>query len=154
MPCQKCIANPGYHSFINFGSLGSTKLFYTAPAKTEDTNKDGTKLANITLHLKEETERSPWIWVLDCANMGLHQYTELSFNLGLLDVLVENRTLEEVWILHPNTWVRGVYSFFQMISCAPILKKTQFIEGSGLELLNRLEPKGLDMTTIHWLLKQ
>jgi len=154
MPCDKCAAKPGYHSFVKFGSLGSANLFYTAPAKTEDLNKDGTKLANITIHVKEETTNTPWIWVLDCSNMGLEHYTEVSFNLGLLDLLASSPTLQEIWVVKPNVWIRGVYTFFQMISSAPILKKTHFIDGSYLELTHEYGSKGLDAKTIRWLLKQ
>ena len=105
MPCVKCINNPDYHSFKKFGKLQDKNLFYTAPAKTDDYNEDGTKLTNIKIHVKEDTLNNPWIWVLDCQKMRLVHYTEMSFNIGLLQLLNVTETLDSVWIMNPNIWI-------------------------------------------------
>jgi hypothetical protein len=38
---------------VNFGNVNGIKLYYTAPAKTADFNEDGTKLANMSIHVSE-----------------------------------------------------------------------------------------------------
>ena len=130
MPCLKCVLNPDYHSFKKFGKIQEKNLFYTAPAKTEDYNEDGTKLENIKTHVKEETAGQPWIWVLDCANMGLVNYTEMSFNIGLLELLGTTNTLDSVWIINPNIWIRTTISFLQTFYSSPILNKITYLDGS------------------------
>jgi len=111
MPCQKCITKPGYHSFVKFGEIKGANLFYTSPAKTEDYNIDGTKLANIKIHVETDIAQTPWIWVLDCANMGFAHYTEISFNIGLLNLLASDKYIQAIWIIRPNIWVSGVITF-------------------------------------------
>ena len=154
MPCQKCLEKPNYHSFMNFGSMGDTQLFYTAPAKTEDLNEDGTKLANITIHVNEETSGSPWIWVLDCENMGFKHYTDVSFNIGLLDLLSKSPTLKEVWIVRSNFWVQAVHTFFQKISSAKIVQNVKYVDGTLLERMMKLESMGLSGEEMNWLIRQ
>lgn len=167
MPCPKCAITPGYHSFISMGLLprsgssnglllrssssnGST-LFYTAPAKTADFNEDGTKLANIKIHVSEEC-REPWIWVVDCGDMGLAHYTDFSFNWGLLGLLAADVMLQEIWIVRPNVWIRGVIAVLQTFSSAPILGRIKYFDGSPLELDGLLCAEGMEASMRHWLI--
>ena len=152
MPCAKCSAKPGYHSFIKFAKIGNTTLFYTAPAATEDFNEDGTKLANIKLHVDEETAVGPWIWVVDCANMELQHYTEFSFNTGLLSLLNDDPRLKEVWIVRPNIWIRTTIGFLQNFSSAKILGSIRWFDGSNLELYTELLKADLGIDKARWLI--
>ena len=154
MPCLKCLEKPDYHSFKKFGMLQNKSIFYTAPAKTDDYNEDGTKLANIKIHVKEDTEGKPWVWVLDCKNMGLANYTEMSFNIGLLQLLGETNTLDNVWIINPNIWIRTTIVFLQTFYNSPILTRIQYLDGSNREISNILTTAGLTEESIAWLLKQ
>uniref|UniRef100_A0A6C0DVL2 CRAL-TRIO domain-containing protein n=1 Tax=viral metagenome TaxID=1070528 RepID=A0A6C0DVL2_9ZZZZ len=154
MPCAKCITKPGYHNFVKFAKVGDADLFYTAPAKTEDFNEDGTKLASIKLHVKEEASSGPWIWVMDCADMQLKHYTEFSFNLGLLSLLNEDPLLKEVWIVRPNIWIRTTIGFLQTFSSAAILRSIKWFDGSNLEIHADLATTGLADSKIHWLISQ
>jgi len=154
MPCAKCLATPGYHNFVNFAELNGTKLFYTAPAKTQDFNEDGTKLANIKIHIAEEAKQKPWIWVLDCGNMAFHHYTEVSFNIGILDVLANDPYLKEIWIMQPNMWIYGVHGFFKTFSSASILNRVSYFDGSTLELLESFQKTGLKGAATQWLVSQ
>jgi hypothetical protein len=155
MPCPKCLEKPNYHSFTVFGKLDdTTSLFYTSPAKTEDFNEDGTKLANIATHIQEETEGTPWIWVLDCGNMSWNHYTEVSFNFGLLKLLVESTTLQAIWIVRPNMWIRGVHSLLQFLSDEPILDTIVYIEGDTIEQKKQYQQIGVEPHSIDWILSQ
>jgi hypothetical protein len=122
MPCPKCVIKPGYHDFHHIGK----GRYYTSPAKTEDLNEDGTKLQNIKIHIDEI--QGPWIWILDCGDMGLQHYTELGFNLGLLQILAEAPGLQEIWIVRPNIWIQGVIGCLSLVSSAPILNKVTYYE--------------------------
>jgi hypothetical protein len=126
MPCEKCIKKPGYHSFTNFGSLNKMNLFYTAPAKTEDLDTDGTKLELIKLHMTEDTQGDPWIWVLDCANMTFRHYMDFSFTYGLLNHLASDNNIQGVCIINSNFWIRSTHTILNSISRAEILKNDVF----------------------------
>jgi hypothetical protein len=154
MPCPKCLKNPGYHSFVKFGNINGVNLFYTAPSKTADYDKDGTKLTNINIHIEEETNGAPWIWVLDCINMGIKHYTDVNFNTNLLKLLAKNSNIREVWIIHSNVWIRGVHSFFSVFSKANLLLKVSYFDGSKLDLMEKFMAKGLAPSTVEWLLAQ
>lgn len=157
MPCPKCTVTPGYHSFISMGLLlrsssSSCRLFYTAPAKTADFNEDGTKLANIKIHVSEECSGAPWIWIVDCGGMGFAHYTEFSFNWGLLGLLAADLTLQEIWIVRPNVWIRGVIAVLQTFSSAPLLGRIKYFDGSDLEVDGLLCAEGMDAPMRHWLI--
>ena len=149
MPCPKCLVKPGYHSFIRMGTLSGRNLFYTAPAKTADFNEDGTKLANIKIHVSEDCSGAPWIWVVDCDDMGLAHYTEFSFNWGLLGLLAADLTLQEIWIVRPNVWIRGVVAVLQMFSSALILGRIKYFEG---DLDGLLKAEGMQLSMRQWLI--
>jgi hypothetical protein len=154
MPCKKCQELPGYHSFQKFGMMKNANLFYTSPAKAGDRNEDGAMLANIKLHIKEDTEQKPWIWVLDCGNMKVKHYTDMAFNIKLLKIISKDPNLQGIWILRPNVWIRTTASFLKTISPAKILKNTRYFEETGLELLCKLQEHSLENSSIQWLLKQ
>jgi len=154
MPCLKCVATPGYHSFTKFGKIGDANLFYTAPAKTLDFDEDGTKLANIKIHIKEDTEDAPWIWVVDCANMTASHYTEISFNLGLLGTLSADKNLKEIWIIRPNIWITATVAFLRPFSSSPVLHGIQYYDGNKIELYSSMKMKKMEGSYIQWLMHQ
>jgi len=149
MECSKCIVNPGYHTFVRFGDVNDIALIYTAPAKSSDFNEDGTKLENIRRHINHYN--MPWIWVFDCKGMGFNHYTELSFNLGLLDILSKNAFLQGVWILRPTIWIQGTIMLLRSISPAPLLQRIQYIDGSPIEIITKIKSQGVAEEYMEWL---
>lgn len=155
MPCPKCTAKPGYHSYKKIASLKGLNLFYTSPAKTEDFDEDGTKLTNVKTHIKEDTAGKPWIWIMDCANMELKHYAEVNFTTGLLTALANDTNLKEVWVVRPNIWIRSTVAFFKTVSSAQILNNISYYEGeTNMDLYEALKATGLDEKAIHWIIAQ
>jgi hypothetical protein len=152
--CQKCLTEKDFHSFIKFGAVSSSALFYTAPAKARDNNKDGTKLANMKLHIQNDTEGKPWIWVVDCANMKMTHYTEMSFNVQLMTLLSHEPTLQEVWVLRPNAWIKTTTAILKKMSKTNVFNKLKYFEGSNIDIFNKLQTSGLDSNTLRWLIEQ
>ena len=150
MPCPKCALEPGYHRFQKFAQIGGTDLFYSAPPKTD--TLDETRLDNFRLHLKEDTQHRPWIWIVDCTEMQLKHYTEVSFNIGLLQLLANNPNLREIWVIQPNIWVRTTISFLRSFSSAKILENITYIDRTRLE--RTLRERGVNDASIAWLLNQ
>jgi len=154
MPCPKCQVKADYHNFLKFASINETTLFYTSPAKTDDFNEDGTKLANFKIHIQEETTGKPWIWVVDCGKMEYKHFTEFSFNMGLFDLLSKDPNLEAVWIIRSNTWINTIISFLRTISSARFIHNIRYFDQTGMELYEALKKTSLDDSAIHWLIAQ
>jgi hypothetical protein len=154
MPCPKCELQPGYHSFKHIGEANQVSVFYTNPEKSKDKDEEGTKLEHVTIHVQEGANGKPWIWVLDCGTMTIADYTEVSFNYGIYNLVTSDPYLQEVWIIRPNIWIRSTIGFFQTFSYSKILQNISYIEGSNLEQLEFLETKGVNKNGIHWLIHQ
>jgi hypothetical protein len=151
--CQKCLIEKDFHSFVKFGTVNTSALFYTAPAKAKDTNKDGTKLSNMKLHIQSDTEGKPWIWVVDCANMKMAHYTEMSFNIQLMNLLSHEPSLQEVWVLRPNSWIKSTAGLLKGMN-RTIFNKLKYFEGSTPEIFTKLQASGIDVKTLLWLIEQ
>ena len=152
MKCQKCIAHPGFHIFIKFATVNDIMFIYSAPSKSLDSNKDGTKLENIRIHIDEF--KGPWIWVWDFGGMGYKDYTDFSFNMSLFNTLAKNKYLQEIWITRSNIWIQGVISFFKTISSEPLLQRIKFMDGSPFEIYQAFRKEGMDAEHIKWLLNE
>jgi hypothetical protein len=91
---------------------------------------------------------------MDCGNMTMANYTEMTFNAGIVHFISADETLEEVWIVRSNVWIRTTIAFFQAFSTAKIFERISYIDGSPLEQLEILQKKGVDTHTANWLLQQ
>jgi hypothetical protein len=136
MSCKKCLINPNFHSFVNFGRIASTNLFYTSPARSMDYNKDGTKLENFKCHL-QDTNGAPWIWVIDCNGMGVKDYTD---------------TLISILFINPNTWVKTTVGACKKMFKSSIFDRVQYCEGSPIELFLMYEKLNIPPASIKWLI--
>lgn len=157
MSCQKCLIDPKFHSFAKIGQLHTANLFYTAPAKAKDMNNDGSKFANMQLHIQNDTEGKPWIWIVDCANMNMSHFTEMSFNLKFMKLLSQDATLKEVWIMRPNTWIKTTTGLLKNLNKGNVLNvfnSVKYIDGSNIEIFNTLQKYGLAVNTLSWLISQ
>jgi hypothetical protein len=158
MSCPKCLKQPQFHSFSKCGQLqknnSTINLFYSSLAKSSDTNADGTMLQNIIIHMSEDTQHKPWIWVLNCENMGLKEYTNIYFSVGLLKYLSKDQNLQDIWLINSNLWIQTTYRILNSMSDSKFLKQIKMIDGSILEKLDILKKIGLDTKTAHWLVAQ
>lgn len=153
MPCNKCKTNPNYHSFVRITNIDDTDVFYSSISKCQDSNEDGTKFKNIKIHVDEETTR-PWIWVIDFANMEMKHYTDPSFNNGMFEMISNNDAIKEIWFFRSNIWIRTTIALFKKISNNKILNNIYFFDETGLELLDKLQKKSLNIRSIQWLMSQ
>jgi hypothetical protein len=152
MSCKKCLIDPNFHSFVNFGTIGTTRLFYTAPARSLDYNKDGTKLENFKRHLLD-TKGEPWIWVMDCNGMTVKDYTDINFTMEFLKTLSANyaNTLKSVLIIKPNVWIKTSINTCKNMFKTSIFDKIQYCEGSPIELFLFYEKLGISAGALKWL---
>ena len=153
MSCKKCLVNPNFHSFVKFGKIASTNLFYTSPARSMDYNNDGTKLENFKLHLRD-TNGAPWIWVIDCNGMTVKDYTDLNFTIDLLKALSKDYTdsLISIMFINPNTWVKTTVGACKKMFKSGIFDRVKYCEGSPIELFLMYEKLNIPPVSIKWLI--
>lgn len=154
MPCPKCLEKPGFHSFSFCGQFQNANLFFSSLAKSSDTNTDGTMLQNIIIHMTEDTKNKPWIWVLNCENMGLKDYTNIYFSIGLLKHLSKDLSLQDVWFINSNLWIKTTFKCLESISSRSFIREYKVIDGSILEKLDAFKKIGLDTKTAYWIIAQ
>lgn len=89
-----------------FGETKSShSLYYTAPSRVT-AKDDYAGLATMRLHINQIEK--PWIWVIDCANMELHNFYNARFASFFTDVLETTPSLLHVLIVNPNIWIYRV----------------------------------------------
>ena len=146
MACPKCVRDPFSHSFSYFGKTDEgVSLYYTSPARV--TARDNID-SFLTLQLHLDAIEGPWVWVIDCANMELHNYYSMRYVVAVIDVLTREhaRNLKKVLILHPNVWL---YTALHKIG-DDIRDKLQF-STRGMELSKTVSELKCSLASKTWL---
>ena len=91
---------------------------------------------------------------MDCRNMGLHHYTDFSFNWGILNFLTNAENIHSIWILHPNIWIQGTIECMKQLSSSNVFKKIHYLDGTKLELMNTMSKAGFSNDAVKLLLDQ
>jgi hypothetical protein len=138
--CPACIKEPNTHSFTEFGSKDGTKLFYTAPARSNPSETCEVRLANFKHHL-DQTKGSPWIWIFDFADMESKHHTSIKFTTGLAKLLIEEHetNLKEILLVRMNPWAMFILNMLKTLFTSPIFSRIRFIDGETLELYMNLK---------------
>ena len=153
MPCTKCEKNPDAHSFINLGKTPSgIRVFYTCPAKAKDYVDEERFVEYFAAHL-EEVEKEPWIWIFDCQGFTQKHMSSLHTGKGLIRVLDENHkdVLQAIYMIHEAWHFHALFSMLKPFIKKEARKKTFQLTGSTLEILVKLEQRGLPMSMLQVL---
>jgi hypothetical protein len=124
---------------------GST-LLYTAPAKADElTTKE--QLEGFRALLAPYIAK-PWIWIFDGGGMTVRHYTNLNFCTRMYSLITteHNRSLQSVWFLNMNPWLRGVLQIF------PISKPIVQLPTERLEMFVSMQRKGVPSSVIDTLI--
>lgn len=153
MPCKRCLEVPVAHSFKYFGELKDMKLYYTSPARALDYKETPDTLTYYKSHI-DDAKYTKWIWVIDCAGMQMKHCSSIEIIKKIMKILLEehNGLLEQIWILHPNTWIKGAVTIMKPFLKKETINKIKILEGEKLELLINLEKTGLTGKPLKWLL--
>lgn len=148
MPCPRC----DIHSFERFGIVGTSALFYTAPAKSTDFRTSDHRLADFKLHL-DAVKGAPWIWVIDCGNMGREHSAPFSFARGLATILATEHAdcLKGIWVMQPNAWFSTILKGLKLLIRSPLFDKVRLLDGGPLHLHTFLKEEGVDLAARQWL---
>ena len=70
MPCLRCEAQPGFHSFRN---LGKTKdgltIFYSKPSLNVERTLTESTVANLLSHMEDASRLGPWVYLFDAQGL-------------------------------------------------------------------------------------
>ena len=151
--CQACAKNPAAHSFTYFGTIGVTRYMYTSPARAADYKESPTGMANFKKHL-DTMQGVRWAWVFDCAGMEMKHYVSLSYVKELAAILMKDHphTLETIYIVRPNAWIRSMLSVLTTLFDKGVCKKIRILDGDGIELCGALEAASIRGPPLSWLL--
>lgn len=152
MACPLCLINPDSHSFTNFGKLGETHLLYTAAARVLDYKETPEKIINFKMHL-DTMKGKRWIWVLDSGDMEIKHYSSMNYTRQLAQLLMKDHeeTIQGIWILRPNLWMRTTLKFLKTLFKAGLFSKVRIFEGEKLEVYIGLEKAALNGRPLQWL---
>ena len=151
MTCPLCASIPDSHSFVPFGSVGNTALFYTAPARAKDVKESNEKIVNFKKHL--DTAKGPWIWVFDCGGMTMKHCNSMNFMVALAKILAAEHEdkLKKMIILRPNTWMKTTIKLLKGMIKTGLLGKIHLVEGGSVELYMALEREGISGKPLQWI---
>jgi hypothetical protein len=129
--------------FKLIGTLNGVPLYYTAPAllprvrTEEDFNRMKVYLDQI---------KTKWIWIVDCSGLTLDYCTNMRYIQRLADILRGEHAdkLQNTWMLHVNSWVRGLLKLFGT--------EAFYLSSDRLELFVQLQRAGCAHTTADFLL--
>lgn len=141
--CTKCKQTPGFHSFTFCGAAGPRHVYYTSPAKAGHVVKTHTEYLEFKSHL-EAASATPWVWIFDCKDMKTKHFLPMEICKDLIEYVLSEHgaAIQEVIVLHPNVWFKGIFKFL-----SPMFKehlhKIIMIEGDGIEAILGLEKRGV-----------
>lgn len=128
------------------GEFEGATLLYTAPAKTDDLRTEEQFRAFRTL--LEPYRSRPWIWIFDGGGMTARHYANMTFCKQMYKILdtEHKQSLQGVWILNLNTWLRSVIQIF------PASKPVTWLPAERLELFVTMQRKGVSSRIVDILL--
>jgi hypothetical protein len=82
--------------------------------------------------------------------MQIKHYSSLEFVGKLARILSEEHvhSLDKIFVVNPNLWMRGLLAFMKTVSASQLLKKTHVIEGSNFDMLIAMEKHGISRPNI------
>jgi hypothetical protein len=133
----------------SFDTLGSTNkgasVIYTNPARADPIR--GEAAFQGFKSLLDPYRSRPWVWVFDCRGMTAAHALNIDFVRRLSRVLESEHTesLQRVWILNMNNWIRGILQIFPT-------QKVRALPNDRLEVLVTLQQEGYTHETIDQVL--
>jgi hypothetical protein len=100
------------YSFDVIGEHQGSTLIYTNPARADPIRGDAAFVGFKSL--LDPYRNRPWIWVFDCRGMSVAHALNLDFVRRLSRTLDSEHaaSLQHVWILNMNSWLRGILQLF------------------------------------------
>ena len=132
MSCPQCAVNPRSHSFIKIGQKADTGYWYTAAGKAEELVNTPEKFGFFRLHMNQAKQDANWIWIFDCEGMTSRHTSSIGFMKRLVGSLSNEHTnlLKEIWIIHPNMYMRAAVMLLSPFINKHLVSKIKFIDST------------------------
>jgi hypothetical protein len=129
------------YSFDIIGDHHGAAVIYTNPARADPIRGDAAFAGFKSLLDRYRTR--PWVWVFDCRGMTAAHALNLDFVRRLSRTLDSEHgtSLQRVWILNMNAWLRGILQLFPT-------KKVQSLGSDRLEAFVILQKEGYPHSVI------
>ena len=129
------------YSFDVIGEHKGGTVVYTNPARADPIRGEA-GFAGFKSLLDPYRSR-PWVWVFDCRGMTAAHALNLDFVRRLSRVLDSEHagSLQRVWILNMNSWIRGILQLFPT-------HKVRTLGSDRLEALVTLQQEGYSHAVI------
>jgi len=107
--CPLCNKNPANHSFSKVRESDGIAIYYTAPAKALDKDRDGI-LLHYDLVLSENT--MPWIWIFDCKDYPLMDMLDIQLAIQLTELINKKylSNLNKIIIVNSTAFIWTIIS--------------------------------------------
>lgn len=106
--CPLCNENPSNHSFSKIRESNGIAIYYTAPAKALDKDREG-----IILHydLVLAENEMPWIWIFDCKDYSLSDMLDMELTIKLTELIYKKyfSNLKKIIIVNSTTFIMDDY---------------------------------------------
>lgn len=131
----------GRYSFDVIGEHQGAAILYTNPARADPIRGDA-GFAGFKALLEPYRTR-PWIWLFDCRGMTAAHALNVEFVKRLSRTLDSEHagSLQRVWILNMNSWLRGILALFSS-------QKVRALTTDRLETLVTLQKEQYSHRTI------
>jgi hypothetical protein len=131
--------------FQQIGVVRDIPMYYTAPALLPRVRTDE-DYNRLKAHLDQI--KGKWIWIVDCSGLTLDYCTNIRYVQRLADTLRKEHAdkLQDTWMLHLNTWVRGLLTLFAT--------DVTHLSSDRLELFVQLQRAGCAHRTVDFLLSK
>ncbi len=147
MKCQRCLNQPGYHSFERLADLSGSSLFYCYPAHNTKSVRTREDMLNFASHFPEG---GSWRLLFHANGYGFRDLMPLPLALELGRLVQEKHLgrLQKVYI------VEGTWFFTVLLQCIlPFLRKDMrkifvLVSGSLLEVMTQLEAEGIPLSCL------
>jgi hypothetical protein len=101
--CEKCMMDPGCHSFKKISEKNGIHIFYTNPTKAKLYDDTDGILKHYDNALKS-IGNNKWIWIFDSEGFDLKHAMEVKSGIGIANLTVKyGQNLQEIKIINP-TW--------------------------------------------------
>jgi len=157
MACRVCQLDPKNHNFVSFGkTTEGVNLFYTNPSKSKELIDTPEKFVFFKTHLDDAKGKGKWIWVFDCAGMRSEHFTSYQFTKSLMQELSNEQmdSVQSMWIIHPNTWMRASIAFVKPLFKSELLQKIRVFETKREALMLDFQKAGVSGQAAEWLAKE
>ena len=96
------------YSFSPIGAHDGATVYRTIVSRSDPITNDE-DFAGLTA-LIDVCHGKPWIWIIDCQDMGLAQCLPLSYVWQLYNLLHNHHqdSLKRIWVMNVNSWVEMV----------------------------------------------